>query len=205
VKAVFTMDVPDNALQELARELSPEIPLEIDDQRIVLMSTEPPSWISFLADAPWWQQALAAYGALYVAKIVEAAAANTWKSRANAVAAAVGSGNRIRRFAGALWDLRKRIPPHTRLQLGLPQPSEFFPACVRLDPASLEALELQIAMFVHYVPRLAALIQSERLNEGTVATGIHLDLRDDGSLEVSWQPRGSPTPQRRVLTLLTLL
>ena len=65
----------------------------------------------------------------------------------------------------------------------------------------MDELAVQLAVFVHYLPALVALIRKEGLTRGTVATGIQLFMLPDLSLKVSWQD-GSLKWQTRVLTIL---
>ena len=111
MKVLSTSDVQLGVLRELVGDLAPEIELEVDDRQLFMKSTEPPSWITFLADADWWVKALAAYAALYIAELVREAAKDTWKNRAKAISGLAAAGNQIRQLAESMAHLRARLAP----------------------------------------------------------------------------------------------
>jgi hypothetical protein len=201
MRALATSDVAIDSIQELRRDLSLDFELQVDDRQIFLSSAEPPSWVTFLANADWWTKGLAAYAALYVAEIVKEAAKGTWKNRGKAVAAGVAAGKGIKKLASSIARFRRRLLPKTQLRVTLPIPDDYFATSLELlgfDPIDLE---VQIALFVHHLPALTALIQSERLEHGRVLGGIHLELLPDAALEVSWLDKDSFKEHRRILPL----
>jgi hypothetical protein len=188
MRAVSTADVPWEVLRDLRVKLGRDFAVEVDENQIFLRSAEPPSWITFLAEGDWWLQALAAYAALYVAELVKEAAKDTWKNRAKALAVGVAARNSVKVLANAIANLRKRLQSRTRVELGLPYPDDY--SCTRielLETADPDELAIQIALFVHHLPRVIELMRSEPLDGAHVAAGITLEPLPDGSLEVRWQ------------------
>lgn len=197
-----TSDVDLDMLQALSMELEPELSLEVSDQQFFFKSVEPPSWILFLAEAPWWLKALAAYSSLYVGELVKEAAKETWKSRAKVIGG-VGAATRgaLITFAANLGGLRQRIARKTDLFLGLPFPDDYFCTMLRIEGKRAAEFEAQIALFVHHLPALLRLIESERLSKSTVAGGISLRLLDNSGLEVRWQDNMTHDVHTMVLPL----
>ena len=183
-----TSDVDLDILRALSLELDAELPLEVSDRQIFLKSAEPPSWILFLAEVPWWLKALGAYSALYVGELVKEAAKETWKARAKVIGGA-GAATRgvLTAFAASLGRLRQKIVRRTDLFVGLPFPDDYFCSRLRIEGESAAEFEAQIALFVHHLPALLRLIESEGLSESTVAAVISLRLLDNSGLEVRWQ------------------
>ena len=102
MKALATSDIDPNLLEALRAELAPDIELAIDERSIAMRSVEPPSWIQFFAEAPWWAQALGAYAAVYVAELVKEAGKETWKQRANLASRSVSAANGVVKLARSL-------------------------------------------------------------------------------------------------------
>jgi hypothetical protein len=117
---VSTSDVPLGALYRVASKLGPEFEVAVDESQVSLRSNDPPSWVTFLAEASWWTQLLSAYAALYVAELVKEAAKETWRSRQKALIIAKAAGNRLRQLADSIADLRSRLSAPTTLGIGLP-------------------------------------------------------------------------------------
>src|SRR5450755_1231349 len=201
IRAISTSDVSLEALRDFRDQLAGDVEVMVDSSQVFLMSAEPPSWLALLAEAPWWIKALGAYAALFVAKIVEEAAKETWKNRGKAFAAGVDAANRVKRVAIAMFNLKPNLPPRTRLEIGVPVPDDYFATRLTLDATDPDNLTLQIALFVHHLPALMGLVEQKQLSRGCVAAGIHLELLGDGSLEVSWQDNASFKQLRHVLPL----
>jgi len=201
MRALATSDVPVDALKELSRDLGPDFELAVDDRQIFLKSAAAPSWVTFLASADWWVHVLAAYSAIYIAEIVREAGKQTWKDRARAVAVGVAAGKGIKKLASSLVRFRERLLPQTRLRIALPVPDDYFATSLELLGSDPIDLEIQAALFVHYLPALTTLIQSEQLERGRALAGITLKVLTDASLEVSWVDKKSFAQQRRTLPL----
>ena len=201
MKAYCTADVPLSLLREFQRELAPDIDLEIEERQAFFKSAEAPSWVIFFAESEWWVKALAAYAALYVAELVKEAAKDTWKARGKAVSAARASLGRISNFAERFSSLRRRLPPRTKLHIGLPFPDEHFATRLEIEGSEADEIAVQIALFVYHLLALKHLIESEELSNETIAAGISLKLLPDASLEVSWSDGSSFSPMRRVLSI----
>jgi hypothetical protein len=159
----------------------------VDEEQVFLLSGDPPSFVTFLAHADWWVRLLAGYAALYVAELVKEAAKDTWKNRARTMSIVKAAGNRIRRFAEGVGQLRGRLSPRTAIAVGLPTPTPFDSTRLTLQGSDTDELALQLSLFVHHLPAVGAFIEAEGLDRERVATAIILKLLDDGSLEVWWQ------------------
>ena len=201
MRVLATSDVPIETIQELNRDLIPDFELEVDDHQIFLKSAEPPSWVTFLANADWWIKVLAAYAAVYIAEIVKEAGKETWKDRGKAVAAGVAAGKGIKKLASGIVKFRQRLLPKTQLRIALPIPDDYFATSLELLGSDPIDLEIQVALFVHHLPALTALILSEQLEHGRVLAGINLKVLPDASLEVSWVDKKPFAQQRRILPL----
>ena len=201
MKVISTSDVPLSALRSLADELGEEFELEVDESQVFLRSTDPPSWVTFLAEASWWNKLLGAYAALYVAELVKEAAKETWRSRGKALVAAKSAGHQLRRLAASVAELRSRLSGPTTLGLGLPVPDELFSTRLTLDGTDPDELAIQIALFIHHLPALSQLISTHALADGNAGTGVFLRLRDDGALLVSWHDRHTLKIHEHVLEM----
>ena len=201
MRALSTSDVPLESLRELSLDLSPDLELEVDERQIELRAVEPPSWVTFLANGDWWLKAFAAYSALYVAEIVKEAAKGTWKNRGKALTAVRAATTGIKKLAAGIAKLRQRLSPRTRIAMGLPIPDDYFATSLDLLGSDPDDLAFQIALFVHHLPGLTTLIESEGLQQGRVLGAMRLKLQQDASLEVSWMDKDSFTQHRKVLPL----
>lgn len=202
MRVTWTKDLPLDNLRNLSTELGIDFEIEIDETpRIYKGGTVIPSWVRFFAEADWWIKGLGAYAAIYVATIVQEAAKDTWKNRSKIISAAAGAGDRVKQFAAALASLRKRLAPKTHIEIALPFPDDYDGTILEVVGSDVDELAVQLAVFVHYLPALVALIRKEGLTRGTVATGIQLFMLPDLSLKVSWQD-ASLKRQTRVLTIL---
>lgn len=201
MRAQSTDDVSIESLEIIAEELSTNFLLEVDRQQFSLRSTDPPSWVTFIADANWWTKIMAAYAAIYVSEIVKEAGKDTWKNHAKFVSQGIAAINTIKRFGISLSNLRKQLPSKTRIEIALPIPEEYF--CTRLELAGTDGdeLALQTALFVKCLPALNALISDENLNGQTMAGGISLRLLPDGSLHVRWQDNKTLSEHTRTIPL----
>jgi hypothetical protein len=197
-----TGDVSLDLLRGLASELEPDIRLHVEERQHFFRSIEPPSYISFLADASWWIKVFGGMAALYVAELVREAAKETWKSRAKIASKMQEVSTRpLRGFAKALSKTRVQLKPHARIKIGLPVPDDFFAAQLLLEGPEQDLVEAQIALFVYHLPALIKLIKSERLDSGGAFGAIQLQLLEDGSLEVRWLNPEIEKECQRILSL----
>ena len=201
LKATSTADIDLRTLAALRDDLSADLEIEVSESQIFLRSAEPPSWIQFLADAPWWVQAFGAYSALYVAELVKEAAKTTWAERAAIVRKAKVTTKVLGRFARRLARLRSSLPERSQLVIGLPVPDDYFGVRFELLGRDEDVLAAEIAVFASFVPALEQLIRSERLEQGRVVGAINLLVTDDLRLKVAWMDRESLGIQERVLQL----
>jgi hypothetical protein len=198
----WTQDVSLDDLRNLGTEFGNDFGIEIDETpRTYKGGTVLPSFVRLYADANWLVQLFGVYAALYVKTIVQEAAKDTWKNRSKIISAAVGAGDRIKQFAVSLARLRKSLAPKTCIEIALPYPDDFDGTILEIVGTDADELAVQLAVFVHYLPALEALISKEGLTRGTVATGIQLFMLPDLSLKVSWQDNGSLKWQIRMLTI----
>jgi hypothetical protein len=200
MKALATSDIDPNLLEALRAELAPDIELAIDERSIAMKSVEPPSWIQFFAEAPWWAQALGAYAAIYVAELVKEAGKETWKQRANLASRSVSAANGVVKLARSLLRLRAALPGRSKLVLGLPVPDDYFGVRFELVGREEAILSAEIALFVSYIPFIEKLIETESLRN-KVTGSIILVIQEDFSLRITWMDRHSLTVEERVLSL----
>jgi hypothetical protein len=200
MNALATDDIDPALLMRMREELSPDVEMQLDPRVIGLRSVEPPSWVQFFAEAPWWGKALGAYAALYVAEIVKEAGKETWKQRARVAQAVISSTNGLAKFAASLARLRRDLPVRSRLVLGLPVPDDYFGVRFELKGRDEELMAAEIALFVRHVSGIQALIESEALKE-RVTGAVWLTLLERGAMSVSWMDNDSLTIQERVLEL----
>ncbi len=192
-----TRDVPLKLLHEFSSNLQHDIEVEVDENQMVFRSAEPPSWITFFAQADWWI-ALAAYGALsYVAEIAKEAGKATWKGFMNLASAR--ENNELNRLATEIETLKAQLRKNTKIEIGLPIPNDHSGTRLGLHGASLGELASQIAMFIYHLPELGKLIDSEDLTEDTVAAGIFLELGTDWELKVSWHDQRTLEKRTKVI------
>lgn len=200
MKIHSTSDVPLAVLREFQRELQPALQVEVQERQYFFKSAEPPSWIAFLADADWWVKAVGAYAALYVAEIVRAAAKDTWKNRAEIAAKArTAPRSALTAMAASLAKLRSKLSSRTQLLIGMPIPDEHWSTKLLIESREEHAIAAELALFVHYVPALVSLLESERLLEAPAAGPVFLRLLGDGALEVRWLDPATDHERRRVL------
>lgn len=195
---VSTADVALADLELFADHVGSQFEVSVSKSQIHLRSVDPPSWATLLAEAPWWIQGLGAAAALYVAELVKEAAKETWRERAKVLGTVKTAGNRLGKLAEGLVDLRNRLSAPTTLGIGLPVPSEFFPTHLAIEGNGLEEVTAQLALFVHHLPALSRLLSEQGAAE-RAATGVHLELQDDGALSVWWHDRETLAVNRHLL------
>lgn len=195
MKVFSTIDVSLDSLRELGAELVPDLELDVEEGQALFMSAEPPSWVALLEHADLW---LKVFGGLYVAELVKEAAKETWKNRAKIATAA---GNQVRKLADGIANLRHRLARRTRIEIGLPTPDEFYSTRLEIEGSDPADMAIQIALFVHYLPAVCAVIKSDGLDRGNAAGGIKLTLGADASLEMRWQDNKTLAEARRVFTI----
>jgi hypothetical protein len=186
-----TGDVDEKVLQSLLSDLQPEITLAIDERRVVLKSAEPPSWISLIAAADWWIQVLGAYAALYIAEIVKEAGKETWRNRAKALVPFRASSDLIKKLAHGISAALERMKPAAHAVVAIPFPDEIYTTSLQLSSQEEADIAVDLSIFVHHMPQLAALLTEGGLKQTQVVGWVHLRILDDGSLEVSWMDRTS--------------
>lgn len=194
-----TSDVSLATLEEFNAELPIELRGEVASSQIFLRSADPPSWVTFLADADWWIKALAAWGALYAAEITKEAGKDTWKNRGQLLAAARRLGAGITSaLARSVATLAGRLPARTSLRLGVPVPNDYFSTTLELDGHDPHDVALDLAVFLLHLPALMKLIDERKLQD-QAATGVFLVICDDMGLEVAWADAETLRPERVVL------
>jgi len=197
--ATSTADIDLKSLASFRDDLSDEFDIEVDENQIFLRSAEPPSWIQFLADAPWWLKAFGGYAALYVAELVKEAAKTTWAERAAIARKSKQTTKSLGRFARHLVNLRSSLPERSRLVIGLPIPDDHFGVRFELLGKDEDVLAAEIAVFVGFVPAIERLIELEGLKQGRVVGAINLLVTADMCLTVAWMDRETLTIQERML------
>jgi hypothetical protein len=181
-----TSDISLTVLEEFNAQLPSEVRGEVASSQIFLRSADPPSWVTFLADADWWIKALAAWAALYAAEITKQAGKDTWRSRRELLAATRRLGSRITStFARSVAALTSRLPARTSVRLGVPIPSDHFSTALELTGHDHHDIALDLAVFLVHLPGLMTLIDQRQLND-QAATGVFLTICDNLSLEITW-------------------
>jgi hypothetical protein len=196
-----TGDVPLDVLEEFNEGLPHELRGHVDPRQTMLRSADPPSWITFLADAPWWVQVFTAWSALYFAEIAKEAGKDTWKNRSRlSDIARRGGGGLLAGFPQAVSALRARVRSPTQFRLGLPIPDDYFSTTFELNSLSPEDIAADLLLFYLHLPQLRNVIIDHDLASSVVA-GVILTLRDDGSMEVAWMDQSTLQPTHVVLQI----
>lgn len=201
MRVLSTDDVPLECLSEFGDDLGPEFEFEIEEGRVVLLSVQPPSWIHLIADSSWWVSLFSAAAALYVAEIVKEAAKESWKNRAKVAAVVAGAANKLKLFAEKIVRLKQKLPERTEIVLALPVPSDYFGVRLALSTQDADLLAVQIALFVTHMPALVEVIRDEKLDGSRVASGLFLELLENGDLKVVWFNRESLERESLIIPL----
>jgi hypothetical protein len=194
-----TSDVSLMGLREATQSLPADWHAEVDDKQLFFKSMEVPSWVSIVAAAPWWVQALTAAASVYVSAIISEAGKDTWKNRHRIAAGIRRIPSAITQLAEFILSARSAGTEKTFVMLSIPFPDEYSTTHLRVSHSSREELEFSIALFVHHIPELTRLLQGEGLVENPPVGGIQLELDDDCSLLVTWMDRKSLDQCDRVI------
>jgi hypothetical protein len=186
MKVLATEDVAAQPLADFRAELVGDYGEPTEEGRFFFKSLDAPSWVRLVAELAWWQQALAAAAALYVAELVKEAAKETWKSRAKVIAATVNAARGLKHLAGAVCRLKSSLSSRTEVIVSIPEPHEYFGAQLRLNLEDQSLAEVELALFVHYLPAVSALIAEHKTKGVRAATGYFLELQDSANLLVWW-------------------
>ncbi|WP_115572059.1 hypothetical protein [Xanthomonas campestris] len=186
MKLQRTSDISQSQIDDLHRDLRPYVNVEIDQRIVGYKSTDAPSWIRLIGDLTWWQQALSAYAALYVAELVKEAAKESWRSRSKFITAVLSGTNSLRAIARALKASAETHNPRTEIVLFLPEPDAYFGTGLRLFTESPDAIEVQLALFVHHLQGVKEIVDRNSALNSDPATGYFLQIQDDGSMTVEW-------------------
>lgn len=197
-----TSDVSLEALRQHAASLPKEWGAEVDESQMFFKSMEVPSWVSIVAEAPWWAKFLAASVSVYISGIISEAGKDTWRSREKIVAVARKMpASAIRSLAKFIVSATEAGISRTFVTLAIPFPDEYNTAHLKLQFTSPEELEFLIALFVYHMPALEALWMKEGLLEHRPVGGMSLQFGDDYSMLVTWLDAQSLTTHDRVLQL----
>jgi hypothetical protein len=187
------------ALRESASVLPADWHVDVDEAQMFFKAMEPPSWISIVAQAPWWLQALAASASVYISGIISEAGKDTWKNRGKIAAVVRRVPSAITQLAEFVASAKSAGSTETFAILAIPFPDEHNTAQLRLSYSTREELEFSVALFVHHIPALEQLWNQERLQEKCPVGGIQLEFGNDCSLLVTWMDRASLSKHERVL------
>jgi hypothetical protein len=185
-----TSDVSLAALREAAQSLPSAWNAAVDDEQMFFRSMDVPSWVSVVAEAPWWLQAFAAGVSVYVSGIISEAGKDTWRSRSQIAATIRSVPSAISQFADFLVAAQSAGTERTFVVLAIPFPDEYNTAHLRVSYSTQEELEFSVALFVHHIPALERLWIQEGIQE-RASGGITLELGDDCSLLVAWMDRAA--------------
>lgn len=186
MKIQRTSDVSQAQIDDLCRDLRPFVNVDTDAGIVGYKSTDAPSWIRLVADLSWWQQALSAYAALYVAELVKEAAKESWRSRRKVVSAVFSGAHSLRAIARAVKSSADTYEPRTEIVLFLPEPDSYFGTGLRLFTDSSDELEVQLALFTHHLSGVREIIDRNTAVNCDPATGYFLRISDDGDMIVEW-------------------
>lgn len=195
-----TADVALSDLDQLGRDLQPGIDVFVETGQIHLRSEDPPSWVRFVADAPWWLQTMGLYASVYVAELFKEAAKTTWKERATFLSTAGRGVNHLTSLARSLVQFRRARKRSTTLQLALPIPHDYFGVQFELLGREEDLVAAEIAMFVQHVPGIQALLEQEAVRQ-QVTGMVVVQILDDGSAKVTWMDKDSLEFQVTVLPM----
>jgi len=197
-----TSDVSLEALRQHAAQLPKEWGAEVDDSQMFFKAMEVPSWVSIVAEAPWWAQFLTASVSVYISGIISEAGKDTWRNREK-IGAAVRKvpESAIRSLAQFVVSAAEAGNSRTFVTLAIPFPDEYNTAHLKLQFTSPEELEFLIALFVAHLPALEALWKAEGLIEHRPVGGMSLQFGDECSMLVTWLDAQSLTAHDRVLQL----
>ena len=186
MKLQRTSDISQAQIDDLYRDFRPFVHVEIDPRVAEYKSTDAPSWIKLAAELSWWQQALSAYAALYIAELVKEAAKESWRSRSKFIASIFSGTHSLRAIARAIKASADTYEPRTEIVLFIPEPDSYFGTRLRLFSDSSEELEVQLALFVHYLPRIRAIFDQNCAVKSNPATGYFLRITDESNMVVEW-------------------
>lgn len=181
-----TDDIPQRDVEKLLDALRRTVDVVPRETRLSLRSLEAPSWIRLIGESDWWVQLFAGVAALYVAELVKEAAKETWKVRARLVAGVGELGSRFRALALSLFEFKNDAAEQLEVVVGLPEPNEYFGVQLQINGSDPLEVEFELALFVHYLPAVKALLKSNAERGTHAATGYFLQIEQDGDLAVSW-------------------
>ena len=188
-----TEDIDSDALDALVADIKKMFGVDTTTHRIMLRSLEPPSWLQVVAEAPWWFQALGAGAAIYVAELLKGAAKST-------VRAISKRDDALSALASSLCEFRKKHPIRTKLMIGLPVLDEESGTLLTIRADAFDDVEHEIALFVHHLPELIELMESEELSKKAVGM-VQLMLVGEGNIEVRWTDHSTFEERRKILRL----
>lgn len=195
-----TSDISIDELSRQSAHLPREWQARVDEAQLFMKAMEVPSWVSIVAQAPWWLQFLAASASVYVSGFISEAGKDTWKNRGKIAQVARAVPSAISTLADFISSTKKAGSSRTFVTLGIPLPDEYSLVQLRLDYETQEELEFEIALFVHYVPAIEAFIERERLNERPPVGAVVVEFgSEDFSLAISWMDRQSLERKSEVL------
>lgn len=201
MQLLATDDVSEQSLQKLLVSLRRTVDVVPHEGRFCFRSLEAPSWIRLFGEAHWWVQLFAGVAALYIAELVKEAGKETWKGRASIVARVGAAGSRLRALAAALFEFKAEASQRTQIVVGLPEPHEYFGVQLRLGSSSIDEMELELALFVHYVPAVKTILETNKAAGIKAATGYFLDIGPAGELRISWFDTETLQKRESVITL----
>jgi hypothetical protein len=189
MKILSTADIPLIRLKEAAFTLPEDWDIEIENAQSQFRSMDVPSWVSIVAESPWYVQLFAASVSVYFSGILSEAGKDTWKNRGVVVDAIKRAPTAISKLAKFIISAGALGSDKTFVTLAIPFLDEYNTIRLKLDFVSQEELEVLIAAFVHHLPALQALLESKELLDDDPVGGMQLELGDDYSMLVTWMDR----------------
>lgn len=199
MKVQSTSDIPLAALKQAALILPSEWKVEVDEEQTLHKSMDAPSWVSVVAELPWWGQLFAAAASVYLSGIVSEAGKDTWRNRGKIAAAMRRAPSAVATMANFFLSARAMGTSKTIVLLAVPILDQYQTAALELEHSTVDELEFSIVLFVRHLPALEALLLAEGLIDRPPIDDVQLQFREDCSLEVIWMDSLSLNRHRRVL------
>ena len=183
LRVCCTSDVPDTVLRQVFLANGWEDLVDIDGDRVALMSAEPPSFVQLLATLEWWQGLASAAAGVVVTGYLEQAGINLWKNQRK-----IGSliSKRLWSLADRIVNLQTLLPERTSVSIAFPSRDYHFPVLLLVRSLDIETVALQIATLVYYSGKIERFLQSNNIN--SVMNPI-INISEKGTLELHWRER----------------
>ena len=203
LKIQSTSNIPLDVIKDFQSLLSSNFDVETEGGQFFHKSSDPPTWITLIAEAEWWMTALGAAAVIFVKTLIQEVAKSTWKGLSKATPTKTIYGNAVKIFANNTFSFVENLAPRTQLFLSIPIPDKYNASSLNLTLGSCDEIAMQVALFAHHLPGLLRLIKNEISPDDRILGSFQLTLLEDGSLKVVWKTMSFDL-QSRVLILSEL-